>query len=77
VLAKTGNLTLYNGVDSIGAHNTLQKCPLKYSSTNTSPKLDIILDDSTDANFETELHPLANYGGYTDTYLPKLSSNIF
>jgi CSLREA domain-containing protein len=73
-VAKTGNLTLYNGVDSIGAHNTLQKCPLKYSSTNTSPKLDILLEEYTDANFATELHPLADNGGYTLTYLPKLSS---
>ena len=72
--ASTGSSTLYNNGDSVGAYNTLQKCPLTYSSTNTSPKLDIILDALPDANFETELHPLANYGGYTDTYLPKLSS---
>jgi len=72
--AKAGSNTLYNNGDSVGAYNTLQKCPLKYSTTNTSPKLDINLDEHADADFATELHPLANYGGYTDTYLPKLSS---
>ena len=48
--------------------------PAQICSTNTSPKLDILLEEYTDANFATELHPLADNGGYTLTYLPKLSS---
>ena len=73
---KNSSSTLYNGGDSIGGYNTLKNCSLKYSTTSTLPKTDINLDDPSysDAIFATELSPLANYGGYTDVYLPKTTS---
>ncbi len=74
--AKSGSKTTYNGGNSVGGYNTIQNCTFNYSLTDLSPKTDINLDDASNAgaSFATELHPLANYGGVTDTYLPKLSS---
>ncbi len=74
--AKNNSTTLYNGGESIGGFNTLQNCSLQYLTTNTLLKTDIILDEPShaDASFATELNPLANYGGYTDVYLPKTTS---
>ena len=69
--------TLYNGGDPAGGYNTLQNCPLQYfPSTTPVVKTDINLDDpiNAGASFDTELLPLANYGGYTDSYLPKTTS---
>lgn len=74
--AKAESKTAYNGGLSVGGYNTIQNCSFNYSLTDLTPKTDINLDDASNAgaSFATELHPLANYGGVTDTYLPKLSS---
>ncbi len=75
-VAQAGSKTTYNGGNSVGGYNTIQNCTFNYSKTDLTPKTDINLDDASNAgaNIDTELHPLANYGGFTDTYLPKLSS---
>lgn len=72
--AKNGSSTLYNGGNSSGGSNTIQNCSLPLSTTTLSTDID--LDDAvnSDANFANEFNLLANYGGYTDVYLPKLSS---
>ncbi|MDO8416020.1 MAG: CSLREA domain-containing protein [Agitococcus sp.] len=75
--ATNNSTTQYNGGDPAGGYNTLQNCPLVYgTSTTTTLRTDINLNDpsNSDANFATELLPLANYGGYTDSYLPKTTS---
>ena len=73
---KDGSSTLYNSRNIMSGYNTLQKCTLAHTTTGSEKLPDIILDDGNhaDANFETELHPLANYGGYTKSYLPRTTS---
>ena len=68
-LSVNGSNTLYNGF----GYNALQNCS-PHTTAEDTLTTDINLDNHPDASLITELHPLANYGGYTDTYLPKTSS---
>lgn len=73
---KDGSTALSTNGKIIGGYNTLQNCPLAYTEVASVRIPDINLNDAdhADANFATELHPLANYGGYTQTYLPRTTS---
>ena len=72
---KVGSSELYKSGNISGGLNTLQNCVITYSSNEvTRPDINLNNPSNADAQFVTELHPLANYGGYTKSYLPRTSS---
>lgn len=58
-----------------GQYNLLQNCSYLSSTSNaTTSANNVVLASPSPVSFSNEFNPLGNYGGFTPTYLPKLSS---